>query len=309
MSSNKFEIHIEGKNVSLQMMSLDAAKALQAFVEALTKLAEMQKNPEDYKISLNKGSIKVSIDSSPEHIEVLENQIQEVVENKSKNKEAIDTLNKIHDTVLIEGLKFNISLTKRGVSKNYTDVFKRDRRFSRKRSERRKPKFTLKFYKGRLFNIGGHSPNIHIEINRSENKTIKCSETDAKNIVKYIYSEVIVAVWDDNKTAIGKDNSYELCDHYINGSEQVYKAYITKIDSLSHDECLQFIYSEIESLIVKSEFKKIDKFIRLFNHKSVHPEYLRMILVATKPIRDNEAISLVRNLIKEKCESVIGKIF
>ena len=53
MSVNKFEIHIEGKNVSLENMSLDAAKALKTLVEAFTKLAEKKKNPEDYKISLN----------------------------------------------------------------------------------------------------------------------------------------------------------------------------------------------------------------------------------------------------------------
>mgnify|MGYP000861720250 CR=1 FL=1 len=309
MSVNKFEIHIEGKNVSLENMSLDAAKALKTLVEAFTKLAELQKNPEDYKISLNKGSSKVSIDSETEQMEVLENQIQEVAENKSKNKEVIDTLNIIHDTVLIKGLKFNISLTKKGVNKNYTDVFNRDKKFTKKRSERRKTKFTLKFFTGRLFNVGGNSPNIHVEINQSEKKTIKCSEADAIKIVKYIYSDVLVSVWDDNKTATGKDNSYELCDYYTNGSEKIYQTYIAKINGLNHNDCLKFIYSEIESLIVNSEFKKINKFIRLFNHKSIHVEYLRMILVATKPIKDNEEISLVRSLIKEKCESIIGKIF
>ncbi|MES2592198.1 MAG: hypothetical protein V4608_09960 [Bacteroidota bacterium] len=314
MANNKFEIKIlkdvGNKNIHLESMSIGAAKSLKIFIESLIKIAELQDNASDIKISLSRGSAIVALEGPAKKIETIEKQFRDVADNKSGNKTLVSSWRNIQQTISANGLIYEAIFSRNGQKESVLNFFKDTKQFQVKRKKRKFPEYSLKFYTGRLFDAGGqkHS-NIHIELKEDLNYTIACSEIDVKEIIKYIYSSVTVAVWENKKIVEGKE-IYKLCDFYSSPEEvQEFKLINERIFKLEGTEKQKEVYSIIESYIHERKYREVKKFIKLFNHKSIEPDILRMILVATKSVKDESEIADVRSEIKKKCIEAMGEIF
>ena len=92
--ANEFIIKInkdsKGNNVSLTNMPVEAADALNAFINSLSKFVKSQ-NDSDFKISLQDGCIATSLVYSNNEINV-DNEIDDVIDGKSSNLDYYDYL-------------------------------------------------------------------------------------------------------------------------------------------------------------------------------------------------------------------------
>ncbi|MCW3071069.1 MAG: hypothetical protein JWO44_959 [Bacteroidetes bacterium] len=311
MAKDKFEIRIvkdEGnKDLHLASMSIAAAKSLTVFIQSLTKIAELQENSKDIKISVTKGSAKVALEAPAKKIAVIEQQLKDVADNKSKNKILVNSWKNIQQTISANGLQYEAIFSKGGRNESVIDVLKQKKYFQIKRKARKKPDYSLNFYTGRLYDVGGKKvSNIHIELKEDLNLTIGCSENDIREIVKYIYTNVTVALWESKK----ETGKYQFCDYYSNEDEaSKYKDLSARMLQIDGSVKQKEVYNIIDNCLHDNKFREAKKFMRLFNHKTADPNVLRMILVATKSVKDENEIASIRAEIKQKCVDAIGEIF
>ena len=308
MSDNKIEFKIKKdknrQDVSLHNMSSSALESFTVFLSALNKIIKNTPNSENIKFEISEGSACISaVGIADNQYMELERTFNDVVENKSENKELVDSWRTVQNTILLNGLEYEAFFIKDEEKKDLLEIFKTKPKFRVKR-QRRESEYSLVFFIGKLIAVGGKVPNMHVECTNGEVKIIRCSEAEAKIVEGFLYTQVRLSIW--SKNTIDSKSKYFFCDLYVNENHyNDFRGFIAANGNQEIEEVdyLVNIHNKLRGYLDKGEYGVANKFLRFFNHESVDVGSLKTILVITKNFKDNEKIKDLRGKIKSILES------
>ncbi len=166
----------------------------------------------------------------------------------------------------------------------------------------------MKFIKGELEQAGGKKTiNLHVIVDDLE-IIIDCKKENAKKANHFLYSEVMMAVWEtkcgDRVTHQYGDvyNSLETYDFFKNTFERITS------DSYSKVQALKDIHIFCRDMVLEGDFGNLRKFLRLFKHDSVDVNILKTILVILFPVKENENINELYSEIDTIFENKVEKL-
>lgn len=308
MRKDKLEFKIitdsNGKKIELDNLTVEAAQALMVFVESLTKIAEQSSNPEKVKISVTPGSACVALEAPEEEIREIENEMKVVSRNKSTKKAFVEPLRAMQVLISNNGLGYEANVIKNNHKTPILDLFKQKRRFQLAPKEKIKSEFSIAFFDGKLIEVGGKNPNIHILIN-DKKQTVSCSEEQARKVNSFLYNDIKISAWEQKVK--GQKSVYTFCDNYVNDS--LYDELKVFVDNNLQKEGtapLKDIHYKLRDYFNSKKFGEANKLIKLFCNDNVDIGRLRTILVIAKSFRDNdklkESLSIIENVLQDKIE-------
>jgi hypothetical protein len=307
MGQGKFEVKIlkekDGSDANLENLSLEASQALVNILEAMTNIAFAQKKSDSLNVSIRKGSVAIAIEGQNTAMENIGNTLDLVANTKEEDPLIVDYFRTIQNTIKSNGLEYAVYVSNNGNKKDVLDIFKKNKTFTKKREKViREHNFHVEFFDGRLIEIGGKNPNIHIE-QTGIKYTIDCTEKEAKRVESYLYNDVWVTAW-------AKPNSqgkikYTFCDHYVNKDLFLdFKKFIKENTKQSGTAPLKGIHNKIVTLIKNKQYGEARKFLKLFNTDIADVSRLRTILLNAKSFKNNpdfkDIIESIVELIEKK---------
>lgn len=293
--ANQFSIKItrgsDGKEVSLENMTIEAADALTVFIESLADVAKLHKDNSDIRLSLKNGSIEAVL-TYPDSETEIDSDIEDAIEGKSYNGDFIKILKTIQSKVKANGLEY--SITRKGKDNAIQDLTARfkDKDFTVKTGPRKEWYEEVAFISGRLFISGGKkNANIHLDAG-SLDYIVNCTEQQATRLNRLLYSTVYVCAL--KKWKVGAEPTYSLLDSYIDSV--AFLRFKSFYESINNDslESFDIVHDKIVESVEKNTRQgsgELVKLLRLFNHPQSDRGMLRTILATLKPIRDNELIA------------------
>jgi hypothetical protein len=283
----------DGKPVELDKMSIDAAKAFLAFYQTLVSLADISESSENADksssyITIKSGSAVASV--SGDTAERIYEDFESVVTGQCDNPIKVKLWRDTQSLLQANGLGYEINHIKKGSVKNLYNRIVTAKRILKKPIKTQYAN-SIKFFSGRLINVGGKIPNIHIELNNDEKITVDCHEEIALSAKDYLYTSIRVAVWAKESSAV-TSNSYELCDVYNSDKDyEFFKNYFESLGKLDKISALTNIHQDIKELLAEGNFKSLRKLLKLWLHPSTDVQTMKIILVITKQFSKDPEIS------------------
>ena len=285
---NSFELKVvtdrDGKNVNLDDMPIEAAKAFLTFYQAMVTLAELS-GDENPRVGIKSGSA-VAI-ATGKTAELIEEKYDQVVAGECVDPEIVKQWRQVQARVQANGVGLEINaVSAKGVRRLKADI-KQAKTFAKKPV---KSKFSnsIKFISGKLEEVGA---NIHVLTDEGEKITIECQQSVALKAIKYIFKPIWVAVWAREATN-GASASYELCDVY--GSEEQYNGFKDFFEDREKETkiaALTAIHQTIKAELARENFGALRKLFKLWNHPSTDIQTLKIILVITKAFKNDERLA------------------
>lgn len=282
-----------GKPVELDRMSIDAAKAFLAFYQTLVSLADLSKGSESTNesnsyITIKSGSAVASVSGAT--AERIYEDFEAIVKGECDDSKKVKLWRDTQLQLQANGLGYEINhITKNGAKNLYNRIVKAKR--ITKKPTRTQYANSIRFFSGRLINVGGKIPNIHVELKNEEKITVDCHEEIALNAKDYLYTNIRVAVWAKESDAI-TNNKYELCDVYNSEKEyELYKNYFESLLDLDRIAALTKIHETLKDLLAEGKFESIRKLLKLWLHPSTDIQTIKIILVITKQFSKDPRIS------------------
>jgi hypothetical protein len=287
---NEFIIKInsdsQGNHVSLDSMTIEASDALILFHKTLNDFAKLHHDSADVKVSLRDGCIESSL-VYPQNNTKISEEITDVIHGNSENNELIKLLKDIQNKVKANGLDYSILHNYNNQFEDITPFFKA-RNFSYRRGPRKEWIETVIFLEGKLFEAGGKTKtNIHIEYNNQEYK-IECSQEEAKKINERLYETVFLCVLKKQKA--GQRDVFHFIDSYL--KVETYNELKSLYETLNDNDSLErfdLLHNKIVEIIenIEHPYGELLKLMRLFSNPQCDRGLLRTVLMALKPIKDN----------------------
>lgn len=297
MAESFLEIKIS--DVSLASMPIDVAISFTSLVEALTKIANLTLGNDNLKVQIREGSAVACIYGTS-----LENTVaeyKEVVENRSTNKDLVEEWRNIQEIFKANGLAYEAYYNIGGVTTDILQPLKAAKRLRVRASEPKKYHTTLQFFSGELIENGGKRPNIHVDIEGVGEKTIACTKLSAQKANVYLYSKIHFSAWVSESD---DDVEYQLCDSYSTPEAfENYRSFINDFYSMPLLDALKVLHYKCRDYLDAKEYKRLRRFLRLFDHQSVDVNFLKTILIITQGFKEQEDLSGIRNSIKEKFDN------
>jgi hypothetical protein len=301
--ANKLEFKItkdlNNKDIDLKSMSLAASKSFLILLESLTKIIELTPNSKGIKIQIIEGSATAAAIGTASQINDVETEFNDIVNHKSSNKEIVEKWGSLQELFTKNGLQYEANFYKNSKKTSVLETIKSARKFTPKiKRKRRRSDTNLLFMSGRLIEVGGKKPNIHL-LDSSDNRyTINCNEINAKRANRYLYEPINISTW--AKIKEGYKSHYEFCDVYgnvetFNDFKEFMADYYLDDDEISS---LKKLHYKCKSFLDVQDFGSLRKFMKLFNHPIAEPNALKTILVITSDFKDNDRISGVRQGLK-----------
>ena len=313
MADYKLELSIkkdsDKSDPSLSGMSLGAAKSFVVILDALTKLIDSTGDNKDVKIEIKSGSVTTVAHFEEQGYDLMDRAYEDVLERKSTNVISVDALRSLQRLVHTNGLDYNFSFHKDGVSKSITEELKSAKPF-RAFAKRKKGEIEVIFLSGELTGVGGMAAvNLHIsEIirNKKRKRTIDCTRPEAIKANQYLYRNIDISVF--AKKIDGKYR-YTLCDLY--DSLEVrddFKSFLSTFHNKEEVDSLVYLQEKIKDLVETGDFVLLRKFMKLFNHNDQDINVLKSILVATKYWKGHERIKSIREELKANIDKKYAKL-
>lgn len=305
MALGKFEVKIlkevDGSDVSLENLSIEASRALVDILEAMTNIAASQNENDTLSVSIRPGSACVAIEGDYQYVEKISNTLEVVADNQSEDPIIVDYFRNIQSTIKRNGLEYGASFISDDDEVDVINIFKESKKFTKKRKKTiRKHNFHVEFFEGRLIEIGGKNPNIHIEEGNIK-YTIDCTELEARRIRDLLYADVLISAW-AKPNANGKIK-YTFCDHYVNRELYIdFKDFIKQNIKEIGTAPLKGIHYKLADFLKDDDLGKAKKFIKFFNSELTDISRLRTILLNTKAFKNEEQFMDVTESIIELIE-------
>lgn len=300
MSENKLEFKIKkdsaNKDVELEGMSLEAAKAFSTILNAMINIIQINDDKEGLKIRIESGSAVLIAQGSSEQIELLENSFKMVVAYKSENKELVREWRSIQDLFLKNGLEYEANFYNNKLKTSVLIPLKAGKKL------RAKPASvpivsSIKFMKGKLISVGGANPNIHLESEQNKRITISCTEISAKKANRFLYEQIFIACWSKSSS---NEEKFELCDSY--GSEREFEMLRLFLDTFNNTnneiEQLKMLHYRSRDFLDIKDYGNFRKFLRLFIHESTDVNILKTLLIVTQSFKEHERLKEMREKMK-----------
>ena len=184
-----------GKPVELDKMSIDAAKAFLTFYQTLVSLADLagdSVSEEGSYITIKSGSAVASV--SGDTAERIYEDFESVVTGQCEDPVKVKLWRGTQSLLKANGLGLEINhITERGVKNLYNRIITAKKFY--KKPTKTQYTSSIKFFSGRLINVGGKFPNIHLELSDEEQITVDCHEELAVDAKDYLYKPIRIAVW------------------------------------------------------------------------------------------------------------------
>jgi hypothetical protein len=289
MSQNRLEIKIttdvDDQHVNIKAMSLKAAQSFLLLFESITKIVELTPGNKDTTIQITPGSVVVAAEG--ESIIKAKKEFDKIVENRSTNKELVEQWRRIQGVFSANGLQYEANFYTGGHKTTFFKILK-DRQKLRTKAVVKKFSTELEFITGKLIAVGGKHPNIHVEVNGKILPPVSCTEGSATKAKAYLYQPIRFSAWAKKG---GNLKKYTLCDSYAN--ESIYNeldAMVRELFELEEVEALKQVHYYCRSFLDRQDYGNFRKFMRLFIHESTDINILKMILVATQSVGQNEKL-------------------
>lgn len=287
----------KGNPVSLDNISVDSADALKIFIESFSEYARLNGDVSDIKISLRDGSISTVL-SYPETNTIFQEGINDVVNNRSENRDRVKILKNIQKKIKANGLEYEVKQKINNQYQDITHLFKK-KNFVLRRGPREDWYKDVLFVDGNLYEAGGKVKlNIHIEDSTGFHYTIDCSEKAVKKV--RLLNETFVSVI--RKYKENKPLEYELLDIYPKKEKYIeYKKFYESIQKNESLEKYDLLHDKIVSIIEDKNKSngELLKIMRLFNYTGSDRGSIRTILIALKRVPKDDKLNEMYNSLAE----------
>jgi hypothetical protein len=312
MPTSKIEFKIvkdtNGHDIDLNNMSLAVTRTLLSLLTSLTNIIDLADNNHQVNIKIIQGSATLVAEGPEAIIQEVETDFNEVVEHKATNKALVGFWGDIQTVFQANGLEYEANIYKGQVKVPVLEKIKTSNTFKPKiRRIKKDSETSLSFVTGKLYEVGGKKPNIHVVGNAAENYTIGCDENEAIKVNKFLYKQVYLSAWRKKKS--GENPTYTFCDFYVdNNVFDDFKQFIDENSKLKEVDALVSLHNKLKGFLDSRDFGNMRKFLRLYKHESLDVSTLKTILVITKSFKEEEKISDLRKSIKDILESKIGTL-
>jgi hypothetical protein len=285
----------QGRDVSLENMPLEAARALKIFLDALTEVANLQTDSSEITLSIKPGSICAELTAPPSQFEEIYNGLDDVINHRSRNKDYVKAYRSVQKTIKANGLGYEVNVIKDNREIPIINSFKAHKEFRVSRGPARQQEVSLEFINGKLIDIGGKNPNFHIDLPEGLLK-VNCTEREAQKVNSFLYNTVYFSAWKYSKR--GQKPTYYFCDHYIDITQyNEYKSFYVLNDQTEGTLRFHQIHDKLVELIQRHGISSSRKIIRLYKNENVENGKIRTILVTLKSFKHtNELVEIIEDL-------------
>lgn len=306
MSEEKLEFKItkdaKGNDIELTNLSVEATNSLILMLQSMKDIIVNTPGAENAKIQVVKGSATVMTIAPPEVIQSFQEDFQNVLDKKETNASIVAPWRQLQNLFQANGLRYEANFYTKSIKISVEKQIKKATEF-RAKPIKKQAKYELEFVKGKLIELGGKNPNIHI-LKNGVKTAISCTEIEAIKVNQFIYKEIEISI----RKKIVEDNiEYSFCDFYSDSKYfDEFQELIT--DSIQKDieDFLFILHFKIKSFLDDKNYGVVLKIFRLFNHISTDVNILKTILIITKSFSDNEQLKEPRanlyHLLKSKLE-------
>lgn len=292
-----------GNKVTLENMTLAATDAVIKLLKNITSIVTTR-TAKDAIFKITEGSATVTAEAPDVVMEKIEKDFNDIIAGKATDKNLVDHWREIQTLFKANGLQYEASFYRGSNRRDLATEIKSNKRF-RTKSERSMGTFSLEFLSGKMMEVGGQKPNVHMQVDGKE-VIISCDETEAKKVIIFLYQQLHLSAWCTSKGGV---STYELCDFYLTSETFDYLRgiFTTYINSPSVDR-LEFLHEVVYDLMQSQDFGNVAKLLRLFESPIHDVSTLRTLLVITKGFKDHDSIADVRANIKTILEGKIGSL-
>jgi phosphohistidine swiveling domain-containing protein len=290
MNQNRLEIKVikdsRSRDIDINAMSLEAARSFLTIFESLTRIVELTPDSESVKIQVTSGSAVVA--AQGEKISKAKKEFDKILENKSTNKELVEQWRKIQTLFTANGLHYEAAFNEKGKITPIYDTLKQHQKLRTKPTRQKKFKPEIEFISGKLIEVGGKKPNIHVEVDGEVLPPIACTEVNASKAKAYLYQTIRFSTW---ATVSGSTKRFQLCDSY--STEEVYlelKSAIEELTTVGQVEALKKLHYRCRKYLDQQNYGTLRKLFRLFIHDSTDINILKTILVVTQSVCNHERL-------------------
>lgn len=284
------------QDVNLTAMSLQAAEAFRVLLNSALNIVNLSVRNPAVTLSIQKGSAKIVIEGAPRQIGQIKRQFTSVIRRESADRNLVKEWRSLQDLVQANGLHYEFNFIHDNQKENITAEITTAKKFRTKRKVAYSTS-SLEFLTGRLIEVGGKSPNIHVDGPDGNKITISCTEKNARKANAFLYDPIYISVWTKTR---GQDTEYELCDSYFQ-KDMVYfnrfRDFITRYRSLPIVAGLKELHFECRKYLDERDYNYLRKFLRLFIHESTDINILQTILILLRPFEEHERLaSSIKNM-------------
>jgi hypothetical protein len=192
MAENKLEFIISKdaahRDVELDGMSINAARAFSILLSATISIVQLNDDSEGVKIQIKTGSAVIVAEGSENQIAEIEQNFNDVIQYKSSNKELVIGWREVQKLFHANGLEYSANIFRNNQKISIFNTLKTSKKL-RARPVSYQINSSIRFLEGKLIEVGGANPNIHIEGPDGKKLTINCTESSAKKANRFLYKK------------------------------------------------------------------------------------------------------------------------
>jgi hypothetical protein len=292
-----------GDDVHINAMSLKAVDAFLQLLQSMKGIIELTSNHEHIKIGIVEGSAAIIAEGPDAEIAEIENDFTEVINRKSTDRGLVGSWRKLQDLLKANGLHYEANIYRQNEVRRVAEELKTKNRL-RTSADRIPVSTSIKFIVGKLIEVGGKNPNIHLDLD-NERITISCSEGNAKKANPFLYEQIMLSAW----VKEGRKKQYQFCDVY--GNSDTFRDFAEFVHGFVANEneiaALKSLHYKCRGFLDQQDYGNFRKFIRLFNHESTDVNTLNTILLVTYPLREHDDLKNILSQMKELFDSKMSK--
>lgn len=275
----EFKIISDGSKRNLEHMTLVEARAFMILYQSLVEIVNLTEGKENSKISIQSNLLSTSVEGTV--ASKIKDDFDNIASSLSLDSELIRQWNNLKTLVRQNGLHFDFIHHINGKQISIIEKIQAAKRFHKK-IERKTYSTSIKFFVGKLIEVGGTTPNIHIDLG-GHKITVSCDEINATKSNNYLYKDILISVW--SKKSVGNEK-YTLCDVYED--EQMFldfKTFIENIAQLDELDALSEIHDRVQTYLEENNIAPLKRLSLLWISPLTDIQTLKTILVITKDFK------------------------
>ncbi|WP_316845532.1 hypothetical protein [Pedobacter psychrodurus] len=287
MSTDKLEFKItkdaKGNDIEFDNLTTDSANSLILILQSMRDILSITPGAGNLKIQLVRGSVGVQVPGPAEVIEHFHSDFENVLDKKETNGEIVAPWRQLQNLFQANGLSYEANFHTRKQKFQVVDQIKKAKEF-RARPVKRYARYSLEILKGKLIEVGGKNPNVHL-LHKDVKIPIRCSEKQAILVNKYLYQEIEILT---RKKSFDDNDEYTFCEFFpIAEQLELFKDLLTLQKNNSLDDFLFKLHFFIKDIIMKNDFNSLKKLLEIYDHDSSEVNILKTILVITKSFTEH----------------------
>ena len=304
MTVEKLEFKItkdaNGNDIELTNLSVEATNSLILLLQSMKDIISNTPGAENAKIQVVKGSATVMTVATSDVIQNFQKDFQDVLNKRETDPHKVAPWRDLQNLFKANGLSYEANFYIKSQKTSVEKQIKKATEF-RAKPVKRLSNYSIQFLKGKLMEVGGAKPNIHLQ----DLKPIRCTELQAISVNKFLYQDIELLV---RKRTTNKEDEFTFCEFFINDEQKSYfKNLLDLLENKTLDDFIFDLHFEIKKMLDTQQLGVVAKLIRLFDHSSVDVNIIKTILVITKSFAEEEQIKEVREKLYHTLKSNLAQ--